>query len=171
MCKAKMHENILSQSTYKTNKKQAIIDGFIQMDKEYASLYPNGQDGSTAVIGLLTDDYKLYVAHVGDSRLMITQNGVAKVLTKDHKVNNQTEIQRIEKAGHTVEADIEYLEEGNEYVETYRVDGELAVSRAIGDLNYKDYDGGPEVQAVTCIPEVSELTINKGDIIVLACDG
>lgn len=42
--------------------------------------------------------------------MMISQGGVARQVTKDHKVNNQSEIARIEKAGHSVEADIEYME-------------------------------------------------------------
>ena len=45
-------------------------------------------------------------------------------MSEDHKPDNQIEVRRIEKANH--------------YVEDSRVDGNLALSRAFGDFQYKD---------------------------------
>jgi len=45
-------------------------------------------------------------------------------LSEDHKPDNAGELARIEKAGH--------------HVEDSRVDGNLALSRAFGDFQYKD---------------------------------
>jgi len=45
-------------------------------------------------------------------------------LSEDHKPDNTIEVKRIEKANH--------------YVEDSRVDGNLALSRAFGDFQYKD---------------------------------
>jgi len=45
-------------------------------------------------------------------------------LSEDHKPDNAGEIARIEK--------------GNHMVEDSRVDGNLALSRALGDFQYKD---------------------------------
>ena len=43
-----------------------------------------------------------------------------------------------------------------------RVDGDLALSRAFGDFNYKDKpDLKPQQQAVTCFPDV--LVRNRSD--------
>lgn len=47
---------------------------------------------------------------------------------------------------------------------TWRVNGQLAVSRAIGDFEYKPY--------VIAIPDVREIPLNGSeDFIILACDG
>lgn len=59
-------------------------------------------------------------------------------------------------------------------VEDSRVDGNLALSRAFGDFQYKDFNGGgPEIQAVTAFPDVSVRSRQSGkdDFIMLACDG
>ena len=45
-------------------------------------------------------------------------------MSEDHKPDNAGEVKRIEKANH--------------YVEDSRVDGNLALSRAFGDFQYKD---------------------------------
>jgi hypothetical protein len=71
---------------------------------------------------------------------------------------NPEEKQRIEGAGGVVNSD--------------RVDGELAVARAVGDSRYK---GNPRVatsrQKVVPEPEVTHLTVSEGDFLLLACDG
>ena len=54
-----------------------------------------------------------------------------------------------------------------------RVDGDLAVSRALGDFQYKDRpDLKPEEQKVTAYPDI-EIKERKGEdeYIVIACDG
>lgn len=58
-------------------------------------------------------------------------------------------------------------------VEEDRVDGNLALSRAFGDFQYKDEPKlGVEKQAVTCDPEIIEILRSKKDeYIMLACDG
>jgi protein phosphatase 2C family protein 2/3 len=169
LCKGRLHKNIVSQTHYATDKKRAIVDGFIQTDRDYMEKFADGEDGSTAIAALITEEGKLYVANVGDCRCVLAEDGKAVALSKDHKANDKPEMTRIEKAGHTVEADVEYVD--GERFETYRVDGELAVSRAIGDLGFKDLNLPPEEQAVTCIPDIVERNLKKGNFIVLACDG
>lgn len=66
---------------------------------------------------------KLIVANAGDSRAVLCRNGSAVPLTFDHKPDNKEEKERIEKAGSTII-------EG-------RVDGNLNLSRSLGDLKYK----------------------------------
>jgi protein phosphatase 2C family protein 2/3 len=58
-------------------------------------------------------------------------------------------------------------------VEDQRVDGNLALSRAIGDFQYKDKEKiHAKDQAVSCYPDVSVTKRKKGDkYIVMACDG
>ena len=54
-----------------------------------------------------------------------------------------------------------------------RVNGSLAVSRALGDFEYKNVQGkGPCEQLVSPEPEIStEKRTDRDEFIVLACDG
>lgn len=81
--------------------------------------------GCTACVVLITND-RIICANAGDSRAIIASGNKAIPLSEDHKPNNLTEMQRIQAAGHSVMMD--------------RVDGELALSRAIGDHQFKDKD-------------------------------
>ena len=79
-------------------------------------------------------------------------------LSFDHKPFNAEERRRIEAAGGCVSMK--------------RVDGELAVSRALGDFSFKDADMAPELCKVTAHPDVTvELRHSDDEFIVLACDG
>jgi len=65
----------------------------------------------------------LYVANAGDSRTVLSRGGTAKELSLDHKPENPIEKERVTKAGG-------FISEG-------RINGNLNLSRAIGDLEYK----------------------------------
>ncbi|OPJ72363.1 protein phosphatase 1B isoform A [Patagioenas fasciata monilis] len=77
----------------------------------------------------------------------------------DHKPCNPREKERIQNAGGSVMIQ--------------RVNGSLAVSRALGDYDYKCVDGkGPTEQLVSPEPEVCEiLRADEDEFIILACDG
>lgn len=60
---------------------------------------------------------------MGDSRAIASINGNVDVLSLDHKPGNDTEIKRIQAAGG--------------WVEFNRVNGNLALSRALGDFVFK----------------------------------
>ena len=98
--------------------------------------------GTTSCVLLITKD-KIYCANSGDSRAVLCSNNEAIALSEDHKPGNPEELRRNEKSGHSVDDD--------------RVDGNLALSRAIGDFQYKDsMTLKPEEQAVTSFPDVTE---------------
>jgi protein phosphatase 2C family protein 2/3 len=90
---------------------------------------------------------------------VISIAGKSKPLSYDHKPVDPKESQRIVNAGG--------------FVEFGRVNGNLALSRAIGDFEFKQNPNLPaEQQAVTCYPDVIEHTITDEDeFFVLACDG
>ena len=66
---------------------------------------------------------KIYVANAGDSRCVMAKDGKAVEMSIDHKPESQTEIDRITKSGSVIT-------EG-------RVDGNLNLTRSLGDLKYK----------------------------------
>ena len=81
-------------------------------------------------------------------------------LSWDHKPYNEGEQKRIEAAGGTVSM--------------RRVNGDLAVSRALGDFVYKQSHTLPaEAQQVTADPDVHVEPRNpdEDEYLVLACDG
>lgn len=114
--------------------------------------------GCTAVSCMLTPKYVICV-NAGDSRAVIGSSGIAIPLSEDHKPQDELERMRIEKAGGIVQAK--------------RVDGDLAVSRAFGDFQYKTRpDLPPEEQKVSCEPDVRIHTRTPADdILLVACDG
>ena len=84
---------------------------------------------------------QIYCANSGDSRAVLKSGKRAIALSSDHKPYDKAELRRIKKAGHTVDMQ--------------RVDGDLALSRAFGDFNYKDKPKlKPQQQAVTCFPDI-----------------
>ena len=102
---------------------------------------------------------KIFVANAGDSRCVMGKNGKAVEMSIDHKPESQTEIDRITKSGSTIS-------EG-------RVDGNLNLTRSLGDLKYKQREHlKPEEQAITANPDTYEFELEKGvDFILMGCDG
>ncbi|CEI95336.1 Putative Protein phosphatase [Rhizopus microsporus] len=145
----------------KKEYKEAFRDAFMSVDKALLedNNYALDPSGCTAVAALITDDNNIIVANAGDSRAIISSGGKAKPLSFDHKPTNEVEMERIIKAGG--------------FVEFGRVNGNLALSRAIGDFEFKQSEElAAEEQVVTCNPDLTEHKITKeDDFIVLACDG
>ena len=111
--------------------------------------------GTTANICILLDN-KLICANVGDSRSILCRNNIAVPLSFDHKPNNEEEYNRIVKT--------------NGFVKKKRLNGRLAVSRAIGDNMFKHLDKNKS--PLISVPEIHEFNLtNKDNYIVLACDG
>lgn len=99
-------------------------------------------------------------ANVGDSRCVVGTTEATISMTDDHKPNNEEEKQRIEKAGGFVMWD--------------RVNGELAMSRALGDFRYKTDERLTDKEyLVICYPDVSTYVRTRAadQLMVLACDG
>jgi len=143
--------------------KAGIRNGFLVLDETMREMpeMKTGEDrsGSTAICALLSP-HKIYFGNCGDSRGMLVRTGQVFFTTQDHKPVNPQERERIQNAGGTVMIQ--------------RVNGSLAVSRALGDYEYKQVEGkGPCEQLVSPEPEVSIIERDTaGDqFVVLACDG
>jgi protein phosphatase PTC1 len=93
----------------------------------------------------------LYTANVGDARIVLCRNGKALRLSYDHKGSDENEGKRVANAGGLILNN--------------RVNGVLAVTRALGDAYMKDLVTGHPYTTETVIqPDLDEF-------IILACDG
>ena len=101
----------------------------------------------------------IYCANSGDSRAILKSGNQTIPLSFDHKPTDSLEMARIKAAKHGVSSS--------------RVDGQLALSRAFGDYQYKDQPNLPaEQQAVTAFPDVLSRPRDRDDsFMVVACDG
>lgn len=120
-----LHKFITKQEQYQEgNIEEAMKQAFLEIDQvmlEEEELR-HEESGTTAVVVLIKDD-KVYCANVGDSRAVACVGGKAEPLSKDHKPSNLIEYQRITAAGG--------------WVDCNRVNGNLALSRALGDFFFK----------------------------------
>ena len=93
----------------------------------------------------------LYTANVGDARIVLCRNGKALRLSYDHKGSDENEGRRITNAGGLILNN--------------RVNGVLAVTRALGDAYMKELITGHPYTTETVIqPDIDEF-------LILACDG
>jgi len=157
-----VHKRLVTEEAYQQKQyKEALKRAFMGTDEDLLANPTHARDpsGCTAVAALITPDGEIYVANAGDSRSVIGVKGEVKDLSQDHKPTNFVEKERIQGAGG--------------YVEYGRVNGNLALSRAIGDFEFKkNYSLTPEKQIITSDPDVSIHQISDEDeFFVLACDG
>lgn len=139
------------------NVEDAFRTSFLEMDNVItdAGIVVSG---ATVVVCYLRGDENgkrvLYTANAGDSRAVVSAGSDAFQLSKDHKPTSEEEQMRIQSVGGWV-ANVKGL---------HRVNGILAVSRALGDIDMRP--------AITSEPYVSrsELTA-QNEVLLLASDG
>ncbi|KAL3083026.1 hypothetical protein niasHS_010828 [Heterodera schachtii] len=150
-----------------TEKAKSLIQdgirmGFLELDSSLGELQGGGErerSGTTAICAILTPDY-VFFANLGDSRGLLSRRSNTIFSTEDHKPYLEKERERIIKAGGSVMIQ--------------RVNGSLAVSRALGDFEYKSVPGlCVTEQLVSPEPDIYIVPRDKEDdeFLVLACDG
>jgi len=110
------------------------------------------ESGTTSLIAFFQDD-DLFVANAGDSRAVFCQNKTSVIITEDHKPTSEREFKRITSIP-------------GGFVIKNRVQGKLAVARAIGDYKLNPY--------VTETPDVFgpfHWKDPRYEFLILACDG
>lgn len=154
-------------------------------DEALRLLQEEGDSGTTACVVLVTPEW-IVCANAGDSRAVMSKLGNRVVpLSYDHKPDDDAEEKRIRAAGG--------------YVAGGRVEGDLAVSRGLGDFRFKNMDvvmkalkweesaqdareqearqqlpvTRPEDQKVSPIPDIIVQNRNRSqdEFIIVACDG
>lgn len=143
---------------------QGTFDGIeralVLIDEEFTEMVRQAPepllDGSCAIIAVIKQEEPraLAVANLGDSRAVLSRGGSAVELSRSHSPGRADERERIISAGgwitsereiavgrlHHMDLDdpsIRQRAQQLNYVDIYRVNGELCVSRALGDLDYK----------------------------------
>jgi serine/threonine protein phosphatase PrpC len=160
--KLKSMEHFKTSSAHPQKLGECLRKAYLDMDQDMLSLpeVERGEDksGCTALSVLITEKH-IICANSGDSRSVMATNGKTIELSFDHKPTNPVEKSRIENAGGTVT--------------NKRVNGDLAVSRALGDFEYKKTTTcRPEEQQVSAEPEIKVQDRAPGDeFVILACDG
>lgn len=100
----------------------ALKSAFLKTDDDFLHTSATPQHGSTATTALILGK-RLYCSNLGDSRTLLCRNFEPMPLSVDHKPSREDEQKRIREAGG--------------FVINGRVMGELAVSRAFGDVDFK----------------------------------
>ncbi|KAL5102353.1 hypothetical protein RYX36_006680 [Vicia faba] len=148
-----LEKNILDEviNSEEEDVEEAVKRGYLNTDSEFLKQDVHG--GSCVVTALIRNG-NLVVSNAGDCRAVISRGGVAEALTSDHRPSREDERDRIETLGGYVD-----LCRG-----VWRIQGSLAVSRAIGDRHLKQW--------VTAEPETKVISIEpEHDLLILASDG
>jgi len=150
-----LHQQILryKPALFRDHPLDALKETFLHVDKQYlkGASEEDKKSGSTACV-LVVRERKLYVANTGDTEAVLAEGGKVVVLTEDHKPSSEKERQRIEKGGGLILFG--------------RVAGKLNVSRAFGDIEFKDKESF-EPKVVTPEPYVNERELAEGSEFVI----
>jgi serine/threonine protein phosphatase PrpC len=162
-------------STAKTSSGEETKDP-AEQETTHAEPQDDEDAGTTAIVVVATPEW-IVCANAGDSRAVISKQGNKAVpLSYDHKPDDDDELKRIKAAGG--------------YVSGGRVDGDLAVSRGLGDYRFKEHRTvmagsehgnkndddsmlAPDDQKVSPEPDIVVQTRNPDidEFVIVACDG
>jgi|SRR3989344_2757841 len=148
-----LHNLVLRQLRDKQDMGFALTKAFVETDQEIEALGIN--DGATAIVAIV-DRKTISIANAGDARAVLDVRGRALRVSRDHKPDDSQERRRIQEAGGFVSP----ARDGG----VARVNGSLAVARALGDREY-----GNLVSPIPDIKLIDRLPEHKA--IILACDG
>ena len=168
------HKNLVDSKNFPENISLALRDAFWKTDQDLEGVEkevelrgktvkkPAFNDcGTTASVAVVAPDGKVTIAHVGDSRVMISIGDEVIFQTEDHKPSEVKERQRIQEA--------------DGFVFRGRVSGILSVSRSLGDFYAKPKFEGEEGRRywVTPDPDVYPRQFEGSDdeFMVIASDG
>ncbi|KAM3868966.1 protein phosphatase 1E [Diretmus argenteus] len=149
-----LHVNLFHQESFSQDPAEALCRAFKVTDERFVqkAAREHLRCGTTGVVTFLRGK-TLYVAWLGDSQVMLVRKGQAVELMKPHKPDREDEKQRIEALGGCVI-----------WFGTWRVNGSLSVSRAIGDSEHKPYICGDADHSIFPLDD-------SEDYLILACDG
>jgi len=160
----------------------ALESALEKVDSEILKISHWSFQGSTAIVIWLHEEHEeraqnednefgttqrtILAANIGDSRAVFCRDNKAWDLSRDHKPNDPTEKSRIENFGGSVIwcGKMDKFGVPIEDCGIYRVNGNLALSRAIGDRSERPH--------VIAEPEIISVPVKDGDqFVIVATDG
>jgi len=153
--RAFLHEQLVAQSNFLNDPSAAMNTCFLKIDSEInvLSQIECTAPGTTALLMLIRND-QLIFGNVGDTQAVLSRNGIALEMVNAHSPNRIDERERILSMGGSVVW----------WYGTWRVNGTLAVSRSLGDLNHE--------KVCVAEPEVTEFNlIEQDEFVIIASDG
>nr|GMC64726.1 protein phosphatase 2C 57 [Ipomoea batatas] len=165
---------------------KALQDAFETVDAKLVNwLETSGQEiesGATATVIFVGKD-TLFISHLGDSCVVLSRSGKAEALTNSHRPYGSNKVSLDE---------IRRIREAGGWIVNGRICGDISVSRAFGDMRFKNkknemLEKGVEEgrwsqkfasrvtfrgDLVTAFPDVSQVTLGSdAEFLVLASDG
>jgi serine/threonine protein phosphatase PrpC len=145
-------KKIKDKLSLKKNEEQILYDS-LKFFNESLSEEIASESGCTAII-ILRKGKTYWIANVGDSRIIMNSDLNAVKISTDHKPNLFSEYKRITQGGGFV----------SNVLGVPRVMGNLALSRALGDLKLNPH--------VTWIPDIFKIECNEtNNFFLAATDG
>ncbi|KAL8539245.1 hypothetical protein ACS0TY_001029 [Phlomoides rotata] len=147
-----LEENVMNEVSKGSEAiEEAVKEGYLTTDSDFLKKEIRG---GTCCVTALIHEGDIVVSNTGDCRAVMSRGGVAEALTVDHRPSLDEERKRIENLGGYVDC----------CHGVWRVDGSLAVSRAIGDRHLKQWvTAEPETKVFKIRPEL--------EFLILASDG
>ena len=134
------------------------------IDYELYKLWHNNNNGGSTVLLVIYTTLKVIILHLGDTKAKCyTHDNMLLYETIDHNVSNVDELDRIRENNDNILT----------YINKIRINNHLAVTRSIGDFQYKltnsIYDG--EKSVVIRIPEIKMIDTSELRCIIMGSDG
>lgn len=143
-------------SVYVEEVKSSLRNAFLQADLALAEDCSISSSSGTTALAALISGRLLMVANAGDCRAVLCRKGKAIEMSHDHRPINIPERIRVEESGGVIEDG--YL------------NGELSVTRALGDWDMKRPHGSNS--PLISEPEIKQITLTEEDeFLVIGCDG
>lgn len=152
---------IVEDANFPLELEKVVMRSFMETDAEFAkscSIERSLSSGTTALTAMIFGR-SLLVANAGDCRAILSRNGLAFEMSKDHRPCCQKERTRVESLGG--------------FVEDGYLNGQLGVTRAIGNWHIKGLKGiGDNCGPLSAEPEVKMVTLSKEDeFLIIGSDG
>eukprot|EP00475_Leptophrys_vorax_P030275 TRINITY_DN45230_c0_g1_i1.p1 TRINITY_DN45230_c0_g1~~TRINITY_DN45230_c0_g1_i1.p1 ORF type:complete len:376 (-),score=11.84 TRINITY_DN45230_c0_g1_i1:218-1345(-) len=130
-CMELLEDGALLQDDDLEAVEDALQDAFIQADQRLLQWLvehsEQPESGSTGTVAFVRRD-RIFLAHIGDSRAVLSVGGDAEELSQDHRPKGDSPLAR---------AEIKRIEKAGGWVAGGRVCGVVAVSRAFGNVPFK----------------------------------
>ncbi|XP_004287235.1 PREDICTED: probable protein phosphatase 2C 27 [Fragaria vesca subsp. vesca] len=152
---------IVEDSDFPVELEKVITRSFVETDAAFAktcSVRSSLASGTTALTAMIFGR-SLLVANAGDCRAILSRNGAAIEMSKDHRPCCTKERMRIESLGG--------------YVDDGYLNGQLGVTRALGDWHLEGLkDEGERGGPLSAEPELKLTTLTKDDeFLIIGSDG